>query len=221
MLQSIEKDEILALAKGIQDENKRIAAAKELKRFNLVKDLIVTIESLAPEKSESIIKDLLKIGKPKDFQSYFVFISEFKGQQFENVAFYNGIEITILKQNGNISKRSLPWKSLVKFHLCDFNSFLNSSLLTERNGLGIDAKDLFETFEYSIIGEFTDKGSNVIDTNKAKIYSNTLQNKGLKVRNSENRKAEILAQKEAKNAAKKKVALSKIEAANKVLAKLS
>jgi hypothetical protein len=225
LLEARTKDEILELAAKIEAANKAKLAAKELKRSEDSKILIDSIKDLAPEKSEKSIADLLKIGKAKDFNSYFVAHVTFKGKLFTNVCKYNGIDLVIKKEDETTSIKSLPWKSFVKYHLVSFESFLTDKnttcLISDTCNKGVSAEEVFESFTSMDIEIFASKGSKDIDTNKAKIYTNTLQNKGLKVRNSENRKAEILAQKEAKNAAKKKAALSKIEAANKVLAKLS
>jgi hypothetical protein len=210
-LKKAEENNILKAAKVIKDAEKEEKDRLEVVRIKEVKDLISMVKDLRPDKSDSILSDLSKLSKSKDFETYFFYESTFKGKTYFNTSFYDGSVIKTYKENGTVPIQTMNKSAFIKVHLLDFGSVFKDAIILETNKDGLTAKEVFNTFEAAKIGDFADKGYKNSDLNKSKIYTNKLQNTGLNLRNKENRKDLVEANKVAKN----KVKEAKIATKNK------
>lgn len=181
-LTAFETAEILELAKSIKANEREIKNQIELERYNKVIMLCDTIESLKPQESQSIIKELKAISKAYDFEQYHVLT--IAGTL--NSVYYNGSKVYVFKQNGEISVKSLPKNVFIDMFKIDLANYfkkgvLSSEYLEPETGYSLTAKECFQIWNEAQINKT--KGSKDFDTNLGTIYKRELEIKGLKLIN--------------------------------------
>ena len=183
-LETIEQNEILVLANQIKEAQRIERLQKESERQGKVFDLLDTISELHPDKSSSIIKDLFKICRAKDFNQTFVHLIN----GTINVCKYDGKTLINYKQNGDISVRSLNYKIFVEKFGADFSNYYKKGavrfdFVEPETGFDLTSSECFEAWKNAAIDKFMQKGSENKDTNLTTIYKLKLQVIGLERKN--------------------------------------
>jgi hypothetical protein len=181
-LTAFEQTEILELAKQIKASEKEQKSILEQERFEKVIMLCDTIESLKPQESESIVKELKAISKASDFIQYHILT--IAGTL--NSVFYDGLKVYVFKQNGEISVKSLPKNVFIDKFKIDLGNYfakgvLSSEYVEPETNYSLTAKECFEIWNDNQINKT--KGSKDFDTNLGTIYKRELEIKGLKAIN--------------------------------------
>jgi hypothetical protein len=150
----------------------------ESERQLRVKDLIKTIKALHPDKSESIFKDLKKVGRAKDFTKYFFY----QKSGFVNICFYNGLELVTIKENLEISVKNFDWKILVDKYGCSLGNYLGTEISTfveNSDGTQSEAQSNFEYYRDLIAENYGKKSAISLDVNLTNKVKRMLEIKGL------------------------------------------
>jgi hypothetical protein len=177
-LTTFEQSEILTLAKQIKESAKVDAQNKELERQQKVYDLLDTISNLHPEQSKSILKELFSICKAKDFKE--TFVHTISGTI--NVCSYDGATLTIFKQNGEISLKSLPYRVFVErfgVSFVNYPSFLKGAISYEyfesETNFNLTSSECFEVWRNQVIENYAKRASGNYDSNLSTIYKRKLE----------------------------------------------
>jgi hypothetical protein len=175
---NIDIDATLLIAKALKDNKKETAKLAELERQQKVYDLLDTISNLHPEKSKSILKELFSIARAKDFKE--TFVHTISGTI--NVCSYDGATLTIFKQNGEISVKSLPYRIFVErfgAKFANYTSFLKGSISYEyfesETGFALTSSECFETWKNQVIENYAKKASKNYDSNLSTIYKRKME----------------------------------------------
>lgn len=181
---TIEQSEILELAKTIKLEQKETAKGLELERQQKVIDLLDTISSLHPEKSNSIFKELFSLARAKDFKQNFVYTIA----NTINVCSYDGSKLVTFKQNGEISVKTLPYRIFVERFGADFSNYFVKGVVSYdfreiETGYDLTSSECFEVWKNEAISKYTLRASGNYDSNLSTIYKRRLEIVGLEIAN--------------------------------------